>query len=400
MIDLNSDRARQDPYPAYEEVRRAGTAVYDSKRNIWYIGRYDNVSEILQNPKLFANRIAGIEPTLSGADGTLHYRSRKILQSAFNTTRIADLNKAIVKLSNNLVENLVNKRECEIIKDLAGQIPASVVIWMMGFENILVEDIRRWTDAIISHGARKFIAENNSKPVTFILNNFRRIKGKRYRNASKEIIECKIYLQEHFMKAKRGHCNGWVTNYLVNSEGDNCLSMGELLDIGFLMIVAGAETTTDLIGNAVLMLVNNPDIQAQLRNHPEFLESFIEEVLRYDSPVQRRPRYTTREIKFDDKSIPKGSHIELLIGSANRDPVQFPDAHRFQLERTPNKHLTFGIGRHFCLGSQLARRESFALLDAMIRKLPLMKLANSGEKIEYSENLTLRGPRRLPVLFG
>jgi len=399
-IDIYSDNFRQNPYPFYEDIRNAGSAVYDSKRNVWYVGRYDDVAQILHNPENFTNKLAGVEPTLHGADGTLHAHSRKIVQKAFNKTRVNELNSAISSLADRLVARMSDKNECEFVGKIASHMPASVVIWMMGFENISVEDVRRWSDAIISSGARQLIAETYSKPVTMIRNGLRRFKGKIYSNTARDITECKMFLQEHFENARQQCCSGWVTNYLVNQEEDESLSMRELLDVGFLMIVAGAETTTDLISNAVLLLANNPAIQSQLRNNPLLLESFIEEVLRYDPPVQLRPRFANCSTMIGNVSVPSDSEIVILIGSANRDPEIFPSAEQFKIDRDPNKHLSFGMGRHFCLGAQLARRESFALLDAMIKKLPPVKLARPGENIEYPANITLRGPRYLPVIFS
>ena len=400
MINIYSNSFRQNPYPFYDEVRKAGSAVYDSKRKVWYVGRYSDVSKIFQNADVFTNKLSGIEPTLSGADGTLHAHSRKIVLKAFNKPRMNELNTEVSKLSEDLVNRMLNKNQCEFIRDIASHMPASVLMWMMGFDDINVEDVKRWSDAIIGKNARAMIAENHGETASWMSNVINRFKGRSYLNIANDIAECKKYLSEHFDMARSRGCNGWVTDYLVNQDEMESLSTRELLDIGFLMVVAGAETTTDLIGNAVLLLASNQDIQSKLRTNPELLESFIEEVLRYDAPVQLRPRYTASEAKIGNVSIPQRSMIIVLIGSANRDPEMFTDAGQFIIDRNPNKHLTFGLGRHFCLGAQLARIEAFALLDAMIRKLPPLRLANPEEQVEYPDNITLRGPRQLQIKYN
>ena len=137
-----------------------------------------------------------------------------------------------------------------------------------------------------------------------------------------------------------------------------------------------------------------------IRKNPQLLVPFIEEVLRYDSPVQRRPRITTCPTKIGNVDIPVGSQIEALIGSANRDMDKFPDADQFRFDREPNRHLTFGAGTHFCLGFELARLEAFVALDTLVRQLPIMTLAQSTEDLEYPDNLSRRGPRKLHIKFG
>ena len=407
-INLITEEVRQNPYPAYDEVRRAGSAVYDPHRNLWYVGRYDDVFEVLRNNECFSNKITGVESTLLGADGTLHARARNIVRPAFTADRVAALDGAIRSFVEKLAARIAERDECELIEDFAVLIPTTGIAWMLGIDDTRPGDLRRWSAAILeSTGARR-LAKNRTRPGNLrrwsaaILESIgvRRLIKKNYPDTMSTIAECKAFLIDHFNRAMQKPSGGWVIDLLINNSDSDRLTTDELLDIGFLMIVAGTETTTDLIGNAVLLLASNPRIQDHIRNNPQLLAPFIEEVLRFDSPVQRRPRITSRPAKIGNVDIPAGARIEALIGSANRDPEKFPDADQFHFDREPNRHITFGAGPHFCLGAQLARLEAFAALDVLIRELPKITLACPGEDLTYPDNLSRRGPQQLHIKFG
>lgn len=400
MINLNSEEVRQNPFPAYEEVRRTGAAVYDSKRNIWYVGRYDDVSGILRNHECFSNRETGFEPTLHGADGTFHIRVKNIVQPAFTAERVAEMGAAIRSLVNDLITQIAERDHCELIAELASKVPAAVVAWLMGIDESRVDDIRRWSSAIVRGGTSRRKQKNQRQPMAILHNAYRRFTGRKLSDTANDIAECEAFLLDFFNEVSKKPNDGWLTELLVSHHNNGQLTTEELLDIGLLLIVAGNETTTDLIGNATLLLANNPHIQEYTRHNPHLLETFIEEVLRYDSPVQRRLRIATRPVRIGEVDIPVGSRVEVLIGSANRDPEKFPNADQFRFDRQPNRHLAFGAGSHFCLGAQFARLEAFTALDVMIRKLPLISLVRPGESIEYPEAFSLRGPRKLHIKFG
>ena len=421
IINLVSDKVRQNPYPAYEELRHAGHAVYDPRRNLWYIGRYDDVSEVLRNQKCFSNRLTGVESTLLGADGIMHSRSRNIVQPAFTPERVAELDEAIHLFVNKLIASIADKDEIELIMDFAFLIPTTGISWMLGIDEDRVYDLRRWSAAILRstksrRRAKKWHTKSKSKTGLYDNNQpgyFGRWSESLHHNTAvkwlikkfhsdtaSNIKECKEFFINHFNRAREKPTGGWVTDLLMDNNKDDKLTTEELLDISFLMIVAGTETTTDLIGNAALLLASNPQIQDQIRNDPQLVKPFIEEVLRYDSPVQRRPRITTCPTKIGDVDIPENSRIEVLIGSANRDPEKFLDADQFRFDRKPNRHLSFGAGSHFCLGAELARLEATAALNALTQQLPIMTLACPLEDLEYPTNLSRRGPKQLHIKFG
>ena len=212
--------------------------------------------------------------------------------------------------------------------------------------------------------------------------------------------EFEEFLLNHFEQTERGTSDGWVKDILTNRGRNDSLSMKEMIDIAMIVVSAGTETATGLMTAAALILARNPLLQEQIRDNAALLSPFIEEVLRFESPLQRKRRRAKYQAKIGNVVVPKGASVEVLIGSANRDPRKFEKAEQFRLDRYPNPHIAFGVGPHFCLGAQLARREAYAILKAVLEHMPTLALARAGEKIEYSQNISLRGPRHLHLKFS
>jgi cytochrome P450 len=173
---------------------------------------------------------------------------------------------------------------------------------------------------------------------------------------------------------------------------ENSLTTEERIDLGLVIVVAGMETTANLIVNATLLLAQNQDLQAALRDDASLFEMFVDEVLRYDAPVQRKGRIAVRDVDIGGTHVPAGTRLELMLGLANRDPAAFDAPFEFRADRAPNRHLTFGVGPHFCLGQRLARLEARVLLSALVSKTSRFQLAPSQGEVQYGRNFSVRGP--------
>jgi pimeloyl-[acyl-carrier protein] synthase len=184
---------------------------------------------------------------------------------------------------------------------------------------------------------------------------------------------------------------------IAAEEAGDKLSEEELVATCILILIAGHETTVNLIGNGVLALLRHPDELDRLRRTPALITSAVEELLRYDGPVQRTARVASDDATIGGRTIRTGDMVMPFIGAADRDPAQFPDPDRLDLSRGDNRHLAFGWGIHFCLGAPLARVEGQIAIDALVRRLP--RLALVGDTPEYRQSLTLRGLKTLPVKF-
>lgn len=401
MIDLYTDTVRQNPYPAYEEIRRIGSAVYNKNRKVWHVGRYDDAVEVLSNSEQFSSVFGGFESTLIYTDGAAHDRARKLIMPAFSASRIKAIDGRLQELADGLASQAAEQNEFDFVDDLASKIPANVVAWMLGISDERVDDFRRWTEAIVEGGAKRLTPVIKKSRLRQFLRAWRdRPDERKEMEARATMAELEEFLLDHFEQSKHETGDGWVKDILTNQDRDDSLSMKEMIDIAMIFVSAGTETTADATASAAQILALNPSLQEQLRSDPELITPFIEEVLRFEPPLQRKRRITTCRAQIGDTTVPEGESIEVIIGSANRDPRKFEDADQFRLDRNPNPHITFGSGRHFCLGSQLARREAYAILRAVFEYLPPFELVRPDEKIEYAANISLRGPRHLRLKFS
>jgi cytochrome P450 len=398
MIDLFSEEVRNNPYPAYKQIRDAGPAVFDRKKRVWFIGRYQDVLNVLRDSEAFSNKGVGFESTLGGQDGLLHARVRKMIQTAFSPSHINSLRSAINTEAERTVKCFSDRNEVEFISEIAGAVPAAVLSWMLGGVDEKIPEFKRWSDAILSSRSRR---EKKKGSVKRFINRILRSGSATEEEKSQmaDMAECEAFLREHFMAVANGTSGGWITDLLCEKHGANQISTEEMIDLGLVFVAAATETTISFIGAAVNILAKDGTLQDQLRSNPDLIEPFLEEVLRYDSPTQRRPRRAVKKVQIGHVMLPKGARVVLLVGSANRDPEKFLRPDEFRMDRNPNPHLSFGAGPHFCPGAQLGKMEARALVTSMLTLLPPFRLARPEEKVEQIPKFVVRGPRKLDITF-
>jgi cytochrome P450 len=316
-------------------------------------------------------------------DPPRHSKLRAIISKAFTPRVVAGLEPRIRALSRELLDNAIARGEVDLATEFSVPLPMRVIAELLGVPAVDWSRYKRWSDVIL--GIANTVARDEQ--ATRAVQEFRAVKE-----------EMRPWLSE--LLARRGpeRPDNLLTR-LVEAEVDgDRLTEPEILGFVQLLLVGGQETTANLINNAVLCLSEHPDQMARLRGAPEFLPGAIEEVLRYCSPLQWMPRATRREVEMHGQVIPAGKIVLPLIGSANRDPKQFPDAGRFDITRDPNPHLAFGHGIHACLGAPLARLEARIALKDLLWHAPLFERANAGPW-EPRQAFGVLGPSRLPVRF-
>jgi cytochrome P450 len=205
------------------------------------------------------------------------------------------------------------------------------------------------------------------------------------------------YFRELIAERRASPRGDMLSGLIAAEEAGDRLSEEELLATCILLLVSGHETTVNLIGNGTLALLRHPDQLRRLRENPGLIAGAVEELLRYDGPVQRTARIPNADVTIAGQTIGKGEMVMPFIGAADRDPAQFPDPDRLDITRTDNRHIAFGLGIHFCLGAPLARVEGQIAINTLVQRLP--KLALATERPEYRQSLTLRGLQALPVSF-
>ena len=383
-----------DPYPFYRRLREADP-VHLSTLGLWVLTRYDDCVTCLRDPRFGRD---GFEAILSAQYGDEsetgrlprsmlfrdppdHTRLRSLVNRAFTPRVIEGMRSHIQGIVDRLLDRVQSRREMDVIGDLAYPLPVTVICDMLGVPVTDHEQIKEWSSDIIRSldaigvPSDETIIERGRVGRKGIADYFRGLLPDRRRNPRADLLSSLIAVEE---------------------QGDR-LTEGELLSTCVLLFIAGHETTVNLIGNGLLALLRHRDQLECLLADPGLLGTAVEELLRFDSPVQRTARITNAEVELGGKVLPKGAFVVAAIGAANRDPAHFADPDRLDVARADNRHIAFGFGIHFCLGAPLARVEGQIALQSLLRRMPGLRL--TGPEPEWRESSTLRGLKALPVAF-
>jgi cytochrome P450 len=385
---------RSDPYPFYTQLRQADPFHRCRNADGWVLSRYADVLEVLRDTSYSADernhqrfdqmvkRIhrAGLRQPYEGDRGSMlrmdpptHTRLRGLVAKAFTPRAVERMRPRIEAILKDLLESRPAKGPMELVTELASPLPVRVIAEMLGIPSEDHARFRDWSNELVrSLGEAKL---------------------EDFQAAERAADQLDKYF-EAIIEARRRAPKDDLISALVQAEdaGDR-LKRPEMLSTLSLLLVAGNETTTNLISNATLALLRNPEQLEHLRQSPERVPGAIEELLRYDSPVQMTSRIATEDRVLRGHPIKKGQQLVLLLGSANRDPDVFPDADRLDLTRADVRHLSFSHGIHFCLGAQLARLEASLALQGLITRFPKFTLL--PQDLAWRSNTILRGPKAL-----
>jgi cytochrome P450 len=348
---------------------------------------YEGVRRALSDLDAFSSRAAppggGALDWLIFFDPPRHTKLRALISRAFTPRSVAALEPRIRELSRELLDRTVERGAMDLASDFAVPLPMMVIAEMLGVPAADRPRFVRWNDAVLGMIYTVAGGEGAARAV---------------RDFGAATAEMAPYLTDLLARGRAAPRDDLLSR-LAGAEVDGeRLTEKEILSFFQLLLVAGSETTTNLINNAVLCFVENPDQLARLRAAPELLPSAIEEVLRYRSPLQAIFRQTRRDVEVHGRVIPAGKLVLAMVGSANRDPRQFPEPRRFDVARDPNPHVAFGHGPHFCLGAPLARLEGRIALADFLERVKGFRPA-SDEPWEPRQAFHVHGPSRLPIRF-
>jgi cytochrome P450 len=382
MPELFSDEMRRDPYPAYEQMRRHSPVLYVPPFDLWMIFAYEDVKWALSDPDTFSSRYG--PEWLIFFDPPRHTQLRALILRAFTPRSVANLEPRIRQLSRELLDQVIERGQMDLAADFSVLLPMIVIAEMLGIPVADLPRFQRWSDVIL----------NMSYTIWG--------RGEAGRAANQEFVaataEMNDYLTDLLPERRAAPRDDLLTRVVQAEVDGERLTQQEILGFFQLLLVAGQETTTNLINNAILCFLENPGTLARLRERIDLLPSAIEEVLRYRSPLQWIGRVTRREVRMHGQVIPAGKLVLTIIGSANRDPQPFPDPDRLDITRDPNPHLAFGHSVHFCLGAPLARLEAKIALSELLGRLKGLAFGSS-EPWEPRKALHVHGPARLPIRF-
>ena len=382
-----------DPYPTYHRLR-AEDPVHHSALGFWVLTRYADVIAMLRDPRLVKEPIAafvaarfgmavppGLGLSMLDRDPPDHTRLRGLVSKAFTPKALEALRPHIRQIVDGLLAKVEGKGEMDLIEEFAYPLPVRVICEMLGVPVADHERFKGW-GLDIARGLDAIMLPPDSEVA-------RRSMAGRHALAG--------YFRELIAERRAAPREDMLSALIAAEEAGDKLNEDELLATCLLLLVAGHETTVNLIGNGSLALLRHPAEFRKLRENPGLIGSAVEELLRYDGPVQRTARIPSEDITIGGRTIPKGDMVMPFLGAADRDPAQFPDPDSLDITRGDNRHIAFGMGIHFCLGAPLARMEGQIAINTLLRRLP--KLALAGPRPEHRQSLTLRGLVSLPVAF-
>jgi len=392
------DEMLANPYPVYERLRSQDPVHWDESDERWLLTRYADVAIVLRSPVASSKRVQAVlhfvppefrqihearAKSMISCDAPDHNRLRLLVSKAFTARAVDAMTDKIQRLVDGYLDAVQDRGKMDIIADLAYPLPVTVIAEMLGAP---AEDrglFKKWSDEL------SILAGGGGSPAALTLDDYRR-------NAQ-SYEELTAYLGIIAAQRRTQPRDDLITALVQAEEAGDRLSEEEFYVNAMLLLVAGNETTTNLIGNGVFALLRHPDQLKKLRDKPALIPSAVEELLRYDSPVQMTSRVMIEDLAVGGKQLQQGQRVVLWLGAANRDPQQFPEPDRLDVERTDNKHLAFGLGSHFCLGAQLARLEARIAFETLLRRMPNLHL--EGGEPRYRHHFNLRGLQSLQTAF-
>ena len=387
MMTLFSDEMRRNPYPVYDQMRSASPVLHVPPSDLWMLFDYEGVKRALNDADAFSSVVSPppskVSKWLIFSDPPRHTKLRALIMRAFTSGAVANLEPRIRELSRQLLNETIEHGEMELVSDFSVPLPLMVIAEMLGAPVADWRRFRRWSDVIMG----LILTVAGSDQADRVIAAFTAVHA-----------EMQEYLGRLIERRRMAPQDDLLTK-LVEAEVDReHLTEDDILGFFQLLLLAGHETTTNLIDNALLCLVENPDQLARLKAAPHLMPSAIEEVLRYRSPVQTMFRQTQRAVEVHGQVIPAGKLVFAMIGSANRDSQQFRDPGRFDIARDPNPHVAFGHGIHFCIGAPLSHLEARIALADFLERVNGFALA-SDEPWEPRQAFHVHGPSRLPLRF-
>ncbi len=400
QVDLFDPTFKNDPYPTYAEMRSTAPAYrveLPDGRGVWMITRYDDALTVLKDRRFVKNfrnaltpeQLAQIPPipkvmeplshNMLDTDPPDHQRLRSLVSKAFTPRLIERQRPRVQAIADSLLDAVQDQGEMDLIDDYAFPLPITVIAELLGVPSEDRNSFREWSNAAVSGNTTQEYLEEILIPNMQAFND---------------------YLYALFEEKHANPRDDLVSALVRAEEAGDKLSEDELLGMVFLLLVAGHETTVNLIGNGVLALLLHPDQLQKLKADPALIKPAVEELLRYDGPVESATeRYTTEEVEMAGVTIPRGEMVMVVLASADRDPQRFADPDELDITRADNKHLAFGKGIHHCLGAPLARMEGQIAISTLLRRMPELRLAGSPDSLSWRPGMIIRGLRGLPLQF-
>ena len=412
LSHLQLPEIRSDPYPFYKQLREQDPVHWDEEMGFWVLSGYDDIASLYTDERF--SRAQGLmrgferlskdhqqiaqpvyhsfSKTVFYADPPYHTHLRGLMNHAFTPRRVEQLRTRVQQIVDELITVAQTDGEMDVIHDLAYPLPVMVIAELLGLPAHDRARFKGWSDDLFA-----------------ILGTVRHKPQHLLERASQSLIELTDYVTNLSQKRREDPQDDLLSALLLATDDDSApyhyhqgiaspvspLTQEELVANVNILLSTGHETTTHLIGNGLIAFLRHPDQMHKLYEDPALLSSAIDEILRYDNPVQITYRSALTDAELDGKTIHKGDLVNTIIGSANRDPNRFNDPDGFDIARSEGRHLGFGLGIHFCIGAPLVRLEAEVVFETILRRFPNLALAT--DELQWQEHPIFRGLKSLPV---
>lgn len=401
IYNLVAPEVRRNPHPTLAEMRVEAPVYKLQSMEMhtfpWVLTRYEDCMSLLKDDRFgkdylrrpghehlnrqalaATNSASAINRHMLTVDPPDHTRLRGLVHKAFTPKMVRELGGRIQQITDDLIDRVQDQGQMDLMKDFALQLPVTVIAELLGVPAADQQRFRDWTTAIVIDGVRNPGSESTARAA----------------------MEFMMYFHDQFDKRRDDPQEDLITGLVQAEEAGEKLDRQELISTVFLLLVAGHETTVNLIGNGMLSLMRYRDQLEKLQNNPNLIETAIEEMLRYESPVGvSTTRWALEDVEWHGKVIPAGDMVTASLLGANRDPAVFENPDLFDITREPNRHIAFGHGIHYCLGAPLARMEGATAINTLLRRLPNIDLDIDVNTIDWHETILLHSMKSLPVRF-
>ncbi len=397
-VDVTSPQFKANPFPFYAKLRAEAPVfpvTLPSKQRTWLITRYDDVLNVLKDEQFAKDRRNAMSPqqlkkapwmppmfkplerNMLDLDSPDHTRLRALVHKAFTPRLIEQMRDQIQALTNSLLDTAQRTGGMDLIADFALPLPLTMIARILG--------VPATDNAKFHHWAKIIVSAQTNRNLLVLVPNIMRFMG---------------YLKGIIKQRRAQPHDDLITALVQAKEGSDQLSEDEILAMIFLLLIAGHETTVNLIGSGTLALLEHPDQWAKLRREPALIKPAIEELVRFVCPVEMATeRYARADITIAGTTIPRGELVLAVIGSANRDAAYFDQPDELDITREKNKHLAFGQGAHYCLGAPLSRLEGQIAISTLVQRMPDLRLRLAPDHLRWRGGFVLRGLEALPVSF-
>lgn len=389
QFDPRSPEFRADPYPFYDMLRSYAPVFYWETWRIWFLTRHDDCNALLRDNRLGHGELFEAppehQPLLEMQSRWMlvknppdHTRLRSLVHKAFTPRMIERLRQTIQDITDRLLDEVQDRGEMDLIAALAYPLPVTVIAAMLGVPAADRDKFHDWSNAL----ARSL--DLTDDPAV-------------YDRAATAAVDFTDYLRDLVEERRANPQDDLLSGLIAAEEAGDRLTTEELYATCALLLIAGHETTINLIGNGILALLRHPEQLQKLKENLGLIATAVEELLRYDSPVQLTSRVALADVEVRGQTLRAGQQVSFMLGAANRDPELFANAGALDITRKPNPHLAFGSGIHYCLGAPLARLEGQIAINTLLRRMPRLALATDSP--QYNDNYVLRGLAALPLTF-